>query len=863
MKSSELRSQFLDYFVKNGHTKVPSSSLIPAQDPTLLFANAGMNQFKDIFLGKEKRNYTRATSCQKCARATDLENVGYTARHCTFFEMLGNFSFGDYFKKEAMGYAWEFLTNVVKMDPEKLYVSVYKKDDEAYELWHTHIGVPTSRIVRLGEADNFWQMGDTGPCGPCTEIYVDRGAHRGCQQKSCAPGCSCDRFLEVWNLVFMQFDRQPDGTDIPLKQRGVDTGMGLERLTAIVQEKDSVFETDIFAPLIAAIEKHSGKKYAGCDDQTKTAFRAIADHIRSSSFVIADGATPSNEGRGYVLRKIIRRAIMFNQKLSDKVFFVDLVDTLVDQMGQAYPELITQKTNIKKLLQSEIDRFENSLTQGRAIFERMHEEAIAHKTTIITGQQAFKLYDTFGFPLELTKVLAQDVGMTVDIEGFEAAMEQQRKQSTKKETSAAAIKLDPTIKTTFVGYENMTSPAIITGILVKGTSVEQAPANEQCIIITDVTPFYVECGGQTSDTGFVEIDGVKCPVIKLHKFDHATGIEITSPVPLSLTKSIILHVDEKNRLNTMKNHTATHLLQAALVELLGSSVKQAGSLVTPEYLRFDFNTTDTLTPEQITLIEQRVNEKIMENIPVNTRTTTYKDAVEHGVTAIFGEKYNPESVRVVTVPGFSAELCGGTHVKATGDIGCFKITEFSAVSAGVKRIVALTGPEALTLFQLTHHVVKTLGQEFKVKPAEVLDAVKKQKDQLKDCGNQIKQLKKKLWNSSADTWLAKAHIINGVPVLYCELEDATGEDLKEVVGLLLSKKPGFYFVTAPGAERTSFYAQLAKEFASKLTCVELLKWLKEIGFNGGGSPMMIQGSTTKSVNGFDAQLEAQLKKMIK
>jgi alanyl-tRNA synthetase len=393
--------------------------------------------------------------------------------------------------------------------------------------------------------------------------------------------------------------------------------------------------------------------------------------------------------------------------------------------------------------------------------------------------------------------------------------------------------------------------------------VEQAPANEQSIIITDVTPFYVECGGQTSDAGFVEIGNVRCPVIKLHKFDHAIGLEIKPGVPVSINQVVTLYVDQQTRLNIMKNHTATHLLQAALVEMLGASVKQAGSLVTPEYLRFDFNTTDTLTPEQIGALEKRVNEKIMENIPVSTRTTTYKDAVEHGVTAIFGEKYNPESVRVVAVPGFSAELCGGTHVRATGDIGVFKITEFSAVSAGVKRIVALTGPEAVALFQLTHMVVKTLGQEFKVKPAEVLDAVKKQRDQLKDAGNQIKQLKKKLWSLSSDTLLEHMHMINGVPVLYHELEDATGEDLKEVCTLLLSKKPGFYFLTAPSAQRTGFYGQVAKEFAGKLNCVELLTWLKEQGFNGGGSATMIQGSTTQSVQGFGDILEAQLKKMIK
>lgn len=863
MKSSELRSLFLDYFVKNGHTKVSSSSLIPAQDPSLLFANAGMNQFKDIFLGKEKRNYTRATSCQKCVRATDLENVGYTARHLTFFEMLGNFSFGDYFKKEAMEYAWGFLTKVVHMDPEKLYVSVYKNDDEAYELWNKHIGVPTNHIVRLGEADNFWQMGDTGPCGPCTEIYVDRGSHRGCKQSSCAPGCSCDRFLEVWNLVFMQFDRQPDGTDLSLKQKGVDTGMGLERLTAIMQEKDNVFETDIFAPLIAAIEEKSGKKYAGSDAQTKTAFQAIADHIRSSSFVIADGATPSNEGRGYVLRKIIRRAIMFNQKLCDTIIFVDLVDTLIEQMGASYPELITQKAHIKKLLQTEIDRFENSLSQGRVIFERMHEEALANKSKVITGEQAFKLYDTFGFPLELTKVLAQDVGLTVDIKGFEAAMEQQRKQSAKKETAGSAVKLDPALKTNFVGYETTTSEATISAIIVKGTLVEQAPANEQCIIITDVTPFYVECGGQTSDMGFVELEGARCPIIKLHKFDHAIGLEIKAAAPISINQKVTLHVDEQTRLNTMKNHTATHLLQAALVEVLGASVKQAGSLVTSEYLRFDFNTTENVTPEQLELLERRVNAKIMENIPLNIRTTTYKDAIEHGVTAIFGEKYNPESVRVVTVPGFSAELCGGTHATATGDIGCFKITEYSAVSAGVKRIVALTGPEALTLFQLTHAVVKNLGQEFKVKPAEVLDAVKKQRDQLKEAGTQIKQLKKKLWNVAAEQWLTQAKTINGLPVLYCELDDATGEDLKDVCTLLLSKKPGFYFLTAPGAQRTGFYAQIAKEFANKLNGVALLTWLKTQGFNGGGSATMIQGSTTQSTQGFGEKLESELRTIIK
>lgn len=864
MNSFEIRTKFFDFFIKNGHTKIPSSSLIPAEDPTLLFANAGMNQFKDVFLGKEKRSYTRAVSIQKCIRAggkhNDLENVGFTQRHLTFFEMMGNFSFGDYFKKEAIQFAWEFLTQELQIPAETLYASVYTFDDEAYQIWHKIIGLPADKIVRLGAKDNFWQMGDTGPCGPCSEIYVDRGPKFSCQSDNCMPGCHCDRFLEIWNLVFMQFDRQSDGTDKPLQQTGVDTGMGLERLCAVIQNKESVFETDLFTDIITETERLTGKSYKNSTPDIQAAFRVIADHIRSSCFAIADGCTPSNEGRGYVLRKIIRRAALFAQKLIDKNFFTDVGIALIKQMSPIYPELALQEKLILKILRSEIEKFSNNLVHGQAILEKYFKEILSKNgEKKISGEQAFKLYDTYGFPLELTKVIAQERGFTVDTKGFEKEMEKQKTQSGKKEITSP-LSLDAELKTEFTGYTELRTEAQIIALLVDSTLVEQVPQNETCWIITDRSPFYVESGGQVSDQGWIIINEVKVPVKRLKKIGNALAEEIAAPEALSIGQTIMLTIDPAARLATMKNHTATHLLQSGLMKILGKGVRQAGSLVTPDYLRFDFTYPENLTPTQITQIENFVNNIIMENIPVKITETTYKNALEQGVIAFFGEKYNPEKVRVVQVNDISAELCGGTHVRATGDIGCFKITEVSALGAGNRRIVALTGQKGLMLYQECFSVIKSLGQEFsKSKPTDVLEAVHKMREQCKTAQAELKNIKKQLLKTQIPVWLVEQHMIDHLPFFYKTFKDLNAEEVRELAQELVKSKSGLYFVVSNSDKQALFAVALSPDLIEKFDLKKFALWLKEHGLQGGVSATFIQGGAQRIAPDFETKVKEWIK----
>ena len=843
MKSREIRKKFIDFFVKHHHTNVPSSSLIPAQDPTLLFTNAGMNQFKDLFLGKEERSYKRAVSIQKCIRAggkhNDLENVGFTKRHLTFFEMLGNFSFGDYFKRDAIIFAWEFLTKELGLDTSKLYASVYKHDDEAYALWNKEIGLPENRIVRLGEADNFWQMGDTGPCGPCSEIYIDRGISFGCGKSDCAPGCSCDRFLEIWNLVFMQFNRQPDGTDLPLKQKGVDTGMGMERLCAIMQGKDSVFDIDLFAPMIKKAEELSGKSYATSSPELQAAFRVLADHIRSTSFAIADGCSPSNEGRGYVLRKIIRRGALFAQKLGDTAFFYKIAPALIEEMGHVYPELVEQQELIVTVLKSEVEKFTNSLETGQALLAKYFAEHGNSK--IIDGAHAFKLYDTYGFPLELTKVIAYDKGYTVDVEGFEAEMERQRVQSGKKNESADSQTLDISTVTEFTGYDEHETTSVIKHIIVENKLVNSVLKNQRCWIITERTPFYVECGGQVNDRGYIEIAGYKTPLLNLKKIGKAIASEIEAPVQLTLATQVKQVVDTEFRTNTRKNHTATHLLQSALMKVLGKNVRQSGSLVTADYLRFDFTCPTAPTQQEIDDVEKIVNNHITANIPLGISTTTYQKAVDRGVIAFFGEKYNPESVRVVEIPGASAELCGGTHVRATGDIGCFKITEVSSLSAGNRRIVAVTGPKAIELFQQTFATVKTLCTEFKAQPHAILDAINKQRAELKGALQEIKQLKKQIIAHRVPEWIAHITEINTIPFGFVDAQGSAADELKDLAALLITKKPALYVLVSEHEGRASVFVQATPELAQRISLKNFAEFLKTLGIRGGASQTTFQG----------------------
>jgi alanyl-tRNA synthetase len=844
MKSLEIRKKFFDFFIRNGHEKVASSSLIPAQDPTLLFTNAGMNQFKDLFLGLEHRSYKRATSIQKCVRAggkhNDLDNVGFTKRHLTYFEMMGNFSFGDYFKKEAITFAWDFVTRDLKIDASKLHVSVFERDQESYDLWHQLIGVPVERIHKLSAKDNFWQMGDTGPCGPCTEIYIDRGERLGCKQQTCAPGCDCDRFLEFWNLVFMQFDRQPDGVDKPLKQTGVDTGMGLERLCAIMQDKDSVFETDIFAGIIAKIEELTGKTYKAQDATTKAAFHVLADHIRSSTFLIADGCAPSNEGRGYVLRKIIRRAALFAQKLTDKSIFPELSQVVVEEMRGIYPELATQQELIYKTLSSEINKFSANLIRGQHILEQYLTESKA--TKIINGAQAFKLYDTFGFPTELIVLLAKEHGFSVDTVGFEQEMAKQREQSGKKEAEQVQVDLPETITTEFTGYHELETPSEISALVHNNEVVSSVPAGQTCWVITKKSPFFIVGGGQVPDNGWLTFNGHTAPLQKVQFIKHAIGVQIKAPVDLAVGMPVVSKVDRELRTNAMKNHTATHLLQAALIELFGNQIKQAGSLVHPDYLRFDFTYHANLSTEDIKRIEDLVNAKIRDNIPVVIEYLPMKEAVQKGALAFFGDKYNPDKVRMVQVDTFSVELCGGTHVPATGVIGTFKITDVAALSAGQRRIFAVTGPKAIELFQQTFDAVKNLSQEFKVQREQVLESVLKQKEQVRTAQAQIKQLKKQLIQTQLPLWEQQITTIEQIPFLFLQVQDYSNDEMKDVVGLLQAKKPGLYFVVNIVDGKPLFLGTLAPAYESKIDMRALSAWLKDThGLRGGSTALSVQG----------------------
>ena len=834
MNSNQIRQKFFDFFAANGHTKVDSSSLIPAQDPTLLFTNAGMNQFKDLFLGLEKRSYTRATSIQKCMRAggkhNDLDNVGFTARHLTFFEMMGNFSFGDYFKKEAIEFAWKFLTKEIGLDGSKLYATVYLEDDESYDIWHKVIGLPKERISRLGAKDNFWQMGDVGPCGPCSEIYIDRGEEWG--PKDAKPGDDSERFLEIWNLVFMQFDRQKDGTDHKLKQPGVDTGMGLERLMMVVEGKNSVYETSIFQEIIKHIESLTGKNYT--DEKLKPAFNVLADHIRSSTFLLADGCAPSNEGRGYVLRKIIRRAALFEQKLSNKSVFADLAKAVIKSMANVYPQLKENESYITSVLQSEIEKFSTNLVRGRNLISKMFGDQKDKKE--ITGEEAFRLYDTFGFPIELVELVAKENNATVNLDGFALEMEKQKIQSGKKETNSQ-ISLPENILTKFTGYKELETESEVIAILDQNQN-SKINSDEQ-IIVTRECPLFVECGGQISDDGYLEFANQKYQVLNLQKIGKAIGITTKLIKDLKVADKLKIVVDKKIRLMTMKNHTATHLLQAALKKILGNQVKQSGSIVTPEYLRFDFTYHENLTSEQIKNLEDIVNAKIMENINLNIYETNYNDAVKKGVTAIFGEKYNPDCVRVIDITEFSAELCGGTHVNSTGDIGVFKITESTALSAGNRRIVAVTGPGALDLFQEDFNITKQLSQNFKIQTKEIIQAVDKQAHDIKKARSEITALKKELLKLQIPQICLNKKTVQNIAFVSHEFIDADSSLLQEAAEILSKNINGIALTYSNKNQKSTFV--LAAEPSLKLNLESIKLVLQDHGIKSGGKNYLLQG----------------------
>ncbi|MDY6980417.1 MAG: alanine--tRNA ligase [Pseudomonadota bacterium] len=860
--SAELRTAFLEYFRERGHEVVASSPLVPANDPTLLFTNAGMVQFKEVFLGQEQRPYKRAVSSQRCVRAggkhNDLENVGYTARHHTFFEMLGNFSFGDYFKREAIGYAWEFLTDVLKLPADKLWVTVYQDDEDAANIWLKEIGIDEQRFTRIGdkpggkqyESDNFWSMGDTGPCGPCTEIFYDHGP----EVPGGPPGSpdeDGDRYIEIWNLVFMQYDRDKSGTLNPLPSPSVDTGMGLERLAAVMQGVHSNYEIDLFQNLIDA-----AAKVTGCKDRQDNSLKVIADHIRSCSFLIVDGVMPSNEGRGYVLRRIIRRAIRHGHKLeASQGFFHQLVEPLADEMGEAYPELVKQQTMVEKVLKQEEERFAETLDQGMQILNQAIAE-LPDKT--IPGETIFKLYDTFGFPVDLTNDIARERDLQLDMAGFDKAMAAQRERA----RSASQFDVDygeavqVAGETEFTGYEQLAGPATVEAIYQNGQPVDQLGQGEAGMLVLDRTPFYAEGGGQVGDRGRLQSTGGKFTVEDTRKQGGKVFLHFgkVSEGAIKTGEQVEASVDAERRQATAYNHSATHLLHAALRQVLGEHVTQKGSLVDAERLRFDFSHFEPISREQLQQIEALVNEHIRRNHPVETQVMAPDAAIAAGALALFGEKYG-EAVRVLRMGEFSMELCGGTHVERTGDIGLFKIISEGGVAAGVRRIEAMTGQRALQWVEENEAQLDELSGLFKGGREQLAERVRQTLEQNRQLEKEVERLKAKLASSQGSDLAAQAREIDGLQVLAARLDGADPKSLRETVDQLKNKLGSAAVVLATvSGGKVALVAGVSKDSTDKLKAGELVNMVaQQVGGKGGGRPDMAQAGGSQP-EGLDAAL---------
>lgn len=848
-EGSEIRQVFLSFFAKRGHTVVPSSSLVPKADPTLLFTNAGMVQFKDVFLGLEKRPYTRAASCQKCIRAggkhNDLENVGRTARHHTFFEMLGNFSFGDYFKEEAIGYAWELLTMDFGLPPEKLWATIFQDDDEAFELWQKIAGLPAERIVRLGEKDNFWAMGETGPCGPCSELVFDQGPGIGCGRPECDLTCGCDRYLELWNLVFMQYNRNPDGTLTPLPKPSIDTGAGLERLAAVLQGVTSNFETDLLRPVIAQVEELTEKRY-GEDPKADVSMRVIADHARAVTFLVSDGVLPSNEGRGYVLRRILRRALRHGRLLGlEEPFLTKVSETVVTVMGEAYPELEATKTHVGRVLLAEEERFARTLQVGLERVEELFQDLKVQGAEIVPGEAIFKLYDTYGFPLDLLQDLAQEQGFTLDEEGFaqEMALQQKRAKAALllKAGDVAAPEiyrdLSRRVSVQFTGYDRLEDEAMVVALLKEGRPIEAASPGEEVEVILDETPFYAEAGGQVGDVGaligegvFCEVLDTKAPVPGLHvhrgRVRHGT---------LKVGAQVKARVEGERRKTTMKHHTATHLVHAALRAVLGDHVKQAGSLVAPDRLRFDFTHFGPLRPREIERIENLVNEKVWENLPVFEKVMALEEALQAGAMAMFWEKY-PERVRVIDIPAFSLELCGGTHVKATGEIGLFKIVSEGGVAAGVRRIEALSGPLAFKHLKREEEVLLESAERLKTKPWELPERVDRLAGSTKALERELGRLRTKLAARMAEELLRDVKQVGEIQIVAGKVELFDQRGLRELADQIRARlKTGVVVLGRLSNGQVQWLAAVTPDLVQKLPAGRLIQEVAKItGGSGGG-----------------------------
>lgn len=854
MKSAEIREAFLRFFEEKGHTRVASSSLIPANDPTLLFTNAGMNQFKDCFLGLEKRAYTRATTSQKCVRAggkhNDLENVGYTARHHTFFEMLGNFSFGDYFKRDAITYAWEFLTSDkwLNLPKDKLWVTVYASDDEAYDIWTREVGVPAERMVRIGDnkgapyaSDNFWAMGDTGPCGPCTEIFYDHGADIWGGPPG-SPEEDGDRYIEIWNNVFMQFNRTADGVMHPLPAPSVDTGMGLERISAVLQHVHSNYEIDLFQSLLKA-----SAEAIGCANDDAPSLKVVADHIRSCSFLIADGVLPSNEGRGYVLRRIIRRACRHGNKLGAKgSFFHKIVAALVGEMGEAFPELKQQQAHIERVLKTEEEQFAKTLEQGLKILEQDLSEL---KGSVIPGNVVFKLYDTYGFPVDLTNDIARERSLTLDEEGFEREMEAQRERA--RSASAFGMDYNALVKvdgdTRFLGYQGVSGAGQIIALFKDGKAVETLAEGEEGVVVLDQTPFYAESGGQVGDCGTLSGAGVRFDVRDTTKAGGAhLHHGIVAQGSLSVGAAVKAEVDASVRQATALNHSATHLLHAALRQVLGDHVQQKGSLVDSQRLRFDFSHFEAIKPEQLKQLEDIVNAEIRANSEVETEETDIDTAKAKGAMALFGEKYG-DQVRVLTMGGgFSVELCGGTHVGRTGDIGLFKITSEGGVASGVRRIEAVTGAAALAYLNGAEEQLKEAAGLVKGSRDNLLDKLAGLLERNRQLEKELEQLKAKAASAAGDDLAGSAVDVAGVKVLAARLDGLDGKALLALVDQLKNKLgSGVILLGGVFEEKVVLVAGVTQDLSARLKAGDLMKQAAAaVGGKGGGRPDMAQGGGT-------------------
>jgi alanyl-tRNA synthetase len=861
---NEIRESFLKFFEKKGHTRVASSSLIPKDDPTLLFTNAGMVQFKNAFLGLEKRGYTKAASCQKCARAggkhNDLENVGVTSRHHTFFEMLGNFSFGDYFKEEAIAWAWEYLIDVVKLPKEKLWVTIYTDDDEAYGIWHKKMKVPKDRIVRMGEKSNFWMMGETGPCGPCSEIIYDQGEGTGCGRAECDLDCGCDRYLEIWNNVFTQFDRDENGKLNPLVKPSIDTGMGLERLTAVVQGVKSNYDTDLFAPIIRFVEKTSGKTY-GKNADNDVSIRVIADHSRAVTFLIGDGIMPSNEGRGYVLRRILRRAARHGKMIGiSKPFLNESAQVVIDLMKGVYPDLVEKASYITKVILNEEQRFMETLDAGLRILQ---EETAALKKagkSVLSGALIFKLYDTFGFPIDLTADIVKKDNFTLDTAGFETEMEQQRvrargawKGSGEEAIAACYLKASSSgILSEFCGYEGVVkAESKITAIFVDGKPADTAREGQQAEIVLTTTPFYGESGGQAGDTGYLEGAGFNFTVLDtqkpVDKFIVHKGIVQKGKIKVGDVAQLI--VDAEKRKAIQANHSGTHILQAALKAVLGDHIKQAGSQVNAERLRFDFSHFSKISDDEMQRVEDIANDMIRKNLEVQTEVCALEDALKTGATAVFDEKYGA-TVRIVKMGEMSMELCGGTHAKHTGDIGLLKVIHESAIAAGVRRIEAVTGKEAFKHMQKAEEELRKAASLFKVSPLDVADRTEKLLKHTKELEKEIEALKGKLAAKDSGDLLGQMREIAGVKVLAVEVNIADVKTLRDFGDKLRDKmESGIILLGSKAGEKALLLCLVTKDLTGKYSAGNIIKELAPlVGGSGGGRPDMAQAGGTQPDN---------------